>query len=68
MDDRNRVEEKRTWNLPGRRSAVLGTHAAVSCSQPLASEIGYRILTQKNGNAADAAVAMAAALNGKKPV
>ncbi len=49
-----------------RRSPVYGTRGMVSSSQPLASEAGMRIL-QKGGNAADAAVAMAAALNVTEP-
>eukprot|EP00753_Platysulcus_tardus_P003907 PLAT12502.23.p1 GENE.PLAT12502.23~~PLAT12502.23.p1 ORF type:complete len:547 (+),score=202.28 PLAT12502.23:155-1795(+) len=49
-----------------RRSAVLGTHGMVACSQPLASEIGLRIL-KAGGNAADAAVAIAAALQVTEP-
>ena len=46
-----------------RRSPIFGTHGMVSSSQPLASEIGLRVL-KAGGNAADAAVAVAAALNG----
>ncbi|MCE7735129.1 MAG: gamma-glutamyltransferase, partial [Candidatus Heimdallarchaeota archaeon] len=49
-----------------RRSPVYGRRGIVSTSQPLAAEAGMRIL-QKGGNAADAAVATAAALNVTEP-
>lgn len=52
------------WN--SRRSAVLATKGVCSSSQPLASQTGVRIL-QQGGNAADAAVAMAAVLNLTEP-
>jgi hypothetical protein len=45
---------------------VYGTRGMVSCSQPLAAEAGLRIL-QSGGNAADAAVAVAAALGVTEP-
>ncbi|KAI9989937.1 hypothetical protein PInf_020236 [Phytophthora infestans] len=50
----------------GTRSPVYGRHGMVSCSQPLASEAGLRILKQ-GGNAVDAAIAIAAALNVTEP-
>jgi gamma-glutamyltranspeptidase/glutathione hydrolase len=45
-----------------RRSVVHSTKGIISSTQPLANEAGYKILA-KGGNAADAAVAVAAALN-----
>lgn len=53
-----------TWN--SRRSTVYSTKGMCASSQPLASAIGVKIL-QGGGNAADAAVAMAAALNVTEP-
>ncbi|KAK1233029.1 hypothetical protein PQX77_003832 [Marasmius sp. AFHP31] len=52
--------------FPSRRSVVYGTKGVVSSSQPLATEAGLEIL-RKGGNAADAAVAVSAALNVTEP-
>jgi gamma-glutamyltranspeptidase/glutathione hydrolase len=49
-----------------RRSPCVCAHGCIATSQPLASEIGLRILRQ-GGNAADACVAAAAALNCTEP-
>ena len=52
--------------FPSRRSVVHSTNGIVACTQPLAAEAGQRIL-KAGGNAADAAVAVAAALNMTEP-
>jgi gamma-glutamyltranspeptidase/glutathione hydrolase len=49
-----------------RRSAVMGTRGMVAASQPLAVSAGLQML-RLGGNAADAAVATAAALNVTEP-
>ncbi|KAJ1951751.1 hypothetical protein GGI12_006409, partial [Dipsacomyces acuminosporus] len=48
------------------RSVVYGTRYMVSSTQPLANQAGIQIL-EKGGNAADAAVAVAAAINLTEP-
>jgi len=48
--------------FPSRRSVVHSTKGLIASTQTLANEAGYKILA-KGGNAADAAVAVAAALN-----
>lgn len=60
-------EPLRSAELPGRtRSPLYGT-AAVSSGQPVATRIGIDVL-RSGGNAADAAVAMAAALSVLEPM
>ena len=45
---------------------MLSPHGCIACGQPLAAEAGLRIL-QHGGNAADAAVAVAACMNVTQP-
>lgn len=53
-------------SFPSRRSVVHSANGMVACTQPLAAQAGQRIL-RAGGNAADAAVAVAAALNMTEP-
>ncbi|KAL9635871.1 MAG: hypothetical protein Q9164_003201 [Protoblastenia rupestris] len=53
-------------SFPSRRSVVHSANGMVACTQPLAAQAGQRIL-RAGGNAADAAVAIASALNMTEP-
>ena len=53
-------------SYPSRRSVVHSANGMVACTQPLAAQAGQRVL-RAGGNAADAAVAVAAALNMTEP-
>ena len=55
------------YSFPSRRSAVMSTRGIVTTSQPLATQAGVSIL-QQGGNAVDAAIATAAALNVVEPM
>ena len=52
--------------FPSHRSTIHSTQGIIACTQPLAAQAGQRILAA-GGNAADAAVAIAAALNMPEP-
>ncbi|KAF2800144.1 acylase ACY 1 [Melanomma pulvis-pyrius CBS 109.77] len=58
--------EPQFTRFPSRRSVVHSTQGIVSSTQPLATAAGLDIL-RKGGNAADAAVAVAAAINVTEP-
>ena len=53
-------------DFTSRRSTVMYNNGCVATSQPLATSVGIDIL-KNGGNAADAAVAIAAALNVTEP-
>ncbi|KAI6784020.1 putative gamma-glutamyltransferase-like protein [Emericellopsis cladophorae] len=54
------------FKFASRRSVVHSTQGVVACTQPLAAQCGLDVL-RKGGNAADAAVAVAAGMNVTEP-
>jgi gamma-glutamyltranspeptidase/glutathione hydrolase len=58
---------KKALTFPSRRSPTLARQGMVATSQPLAAMAGLRILME-GGNAADAAIAVAAMLNVVEPM
>ncbi len=61
-----KLDATENLRFAGRRSVVLASRAAVASSQPLATEAGLDVL-RAGGSAADAAVAVAAALQVTQP-
>ncbi|MDP6453304.1 MAG: gamma-glutamyltransferase, partial [SAR202 cluster bacterium] len=58
--------ERTAMRFDSRRSPIMARNGMVSTTQPLAAMAGVRVLMQ-GGNAVDAAVATAAALNVVEP-
>jgi gamma-glutamyltranspeptidase / glutathione hydrolase len=61
-----KTRDPHPYGFQSRRSPIVSMNGAVASSQPLATEVGIRIL-HAGGNAADACVAIAAALNVTEP-
>ena len=66
LDKHHRTMHHHYLMSTSRRSPVLCRYGCVACNQPLAADAGISLL-KRGGNAADAAVAVAAALNVTQP-